>query len=127
MRVGLIDVDRTGFPNVALMKLSAWHKAQGDDVDLLRGHRWLLMLLAYDKVYASVSGESDQRRQCNRTAENIGGEVALARLVQRWRERSAEAIADNEFLVSPGYEVQRCADELETELAGLGSPAPPET
>jgi hypothetical protein len=25
-------VDRTGFPNVALMKLSAWHKAQGDTV-----------------------------------------------------------------------------------------------
>lgn len=30
--VGLFDVDRTGFPNLALMKLSAWHKAQGDTV-----------------------------------------------------------------------------------------------
>ena len=30
MLVGLLDLDRTGFPNVALMKLSAWHKAQGD-------------------------------------------------------------------------------------------------
>lgn len=37
MRVGLIDADRTGFPNVALMKLSAWHKAQGDSVRLVRG------------------------------------------------------------------------------------------
>jgi hypothetical protein len=42
MRIGLLDLDRTGFPNVALMKLSAWHKAQGDDVTLLRGDRWLL-------------------------------------------------------------------------------------
>jgi hypothetical protein len=32
MVVGLFDLDRTGFPNVALMKLSAWHKAQGDTV-----------------------------------------------------------------------------------------------
>lgn len=32
MRIGLFDLDRTGFPNVALMKLSAWHKAQGDTV-----------------------------------------------------------------------------------------------
>lgn len=30
--VGLFDLDRTGFPNLALMKLSAWHKAQGDVV-----------------------------------------------------------------------------------------------
>lgn len=32
MKIGLFDLDRTGFPNVALMKLSAWHKAQGDTV-----------------------------------------------------------------------------------------------
>jgi hypothetical protein len=32
MTIGLFDLDRTGFPNVALMKLSAWHKAQGDTV-----------------------------------------------------------------------------------------------
>jgi hypothetical protein len=32
VNVGLFDLDRTGFPNVALMKLSAWHKAQGDTV-----------------------------------------------------------------------------------------------
>ena len=33
MKVGLIDVDsHSGFPNLALMKLSAWHKAHGDSV-----------------------------------------------------------------------------------------------
>ena len=29
MKIGLIDVDGHNFPNLALMKLSAWHKAQG--------------------------------------------------------------------------------------------------
>ena len=50
MRIGLVDVDGTGrFPNIALMKISAWHKAQGDSVewyDPLWGGR-------FDKVYLS--------------------------------------------------------------------------
>lgn len=33
MRIGLIDVDGHNFPNLPLMKLSAWHKAQGDSVE----------------------------------------------------------------------------------------------
>lgn len=47
MRVGLIDVDSHNFPNLALMKISAWHKAQGDDVE------WCLPLDRYDIVYQS--------------------------------------------------------------------------
>ena len=33
MRVGLISVDSHNFPNLPLMKLSAWHKQQGDSVE----------------------------------------------------------------------------------------------
>jgi hypothetical protein len=36
MKIGLVDLDARvggGFPNLALMKISAWHKARGDDVD----------------------------------------------------------------------------------------------
>lgn len=33
MRVGLIDVDSKNVPNLALMKLSAYHKANGDEVE----------------------------------------------------------------------------------------------
>jgi len=35
MKVLLIDADST-IPNIALMKLSAWHKSLGDDVELVR-------------------------------------------------------------------------------------------
>lgn len=45
--VGLHDADKNKFPNLALMKLSAWHKARGDDV------RWWIPLEQYDKVYSS--------------------------------------------------------------------------
>lgn len=48
MRVGLIDIDFKRFPNIALMKLSAWHKRQGDSVEWYSpwGER-------YDLVYVS--------------------------------------------------------------------------
>lgn len=32
-RIGLIDVDGHNYPNLPLMKLSAWHKSQGDHVE----------------------------------------------------------------------------------------------
>lgn len=42
MKVGLIDCDSHNFPNLPLMKLSAWHKSKGDSVEwyepLLSGH-----------------------------------------------------------------------------------------
>lgn len=49
MKIGLIDVDGHNFPNLALMKISAYHKAQGDAVQwyepLISGH--------CDRVYMS--------------------------------------------------------------------------
>lgn len=33
MKIGLIDVDGHNFPNIPLMKLSAWHKKHGDSVE----------------------------------------------------------------------------------------------
>ena len=47
MKVGLIDVDSHNFPNLALMKISAYHKAQGDEVE------WCIPLKHYDVVYTS--------------------------------------------------------------------------
>lgn len=49
MRIGLIDVDGHNFPNLPLMKISAWHKAQADHVEwyspMFSGHM--------DRVYMS--------------------------------------------------------------------------
>lgn len=45
--IGLHDSDGTEFPNYALMKISAWHKAQGDSVE------WWIPIKTYDRVYSS--------------------------------------------------------------------------
>ena len=47
MRIGLIDVDGHNFPNLALMKLSASHKAKGDEVE------WYSPFNHYNRVYMS--------------------------------------------------------------------------
>ena len=47
MHVALHDNDRTSFPNLALMKISAYHKQQGDNVE------WWNPLLTYDRIYSS--------------------------------------------------------------------------
>lgn len=48
MKIGLIDVDGHHFPNLALMRISAYHKAKGDDVEW-----WWSDFIHYDKVYMS--------------------------------------------------------------------------
>ena len=51
LRIGLIDVDGHNFPNLPLMKLSAWHKARGDTVEwyspMFSGHM--------DRVYIGTT------------------------------------------------------------------------
>lgn len=48
MRIGLLDVDGHNYPNLALMKLSRWHKEHGDDVEM-----YAPMFGDYDRVYMS--------------------------------------------------------------------------
>ena len=43
--IGLVDVDGHNFPNLALMKISTYHKSRGDSVE------WAFSLLPYDKIY----------------------------------------------------------------------------
>lgn len=47
MNIGLIDVDGHNWPNLCLMKISAYHKAHGDNVE------WWVPLKHYDRVYIS--------------------------------------------------------------------------
>lgn len=48
VKIGLIDVDGHNFPNLALMRISAYHKAKGDTVEW-----WWSDFIHYDIVYMS--------------------------------------------------------------------------
>ena len=47
MKIGCADVDGHNWPNLCLMKLSAYHKGRGDTVEMWRPEGW------YDLVYKS--------------------------------------------------------------------------
>ena len=47
MKIGIIDVDGHNFPNLPLMKIAAFHKMQGDEVEMWWGWN------QYDRVYMS--------------------------------------------------------------------------
>lgn len=53
MRIGLIDVDGHKFPNLPLMKLSAWHKQQGDNVEWYNGAVHSYPCKPFDRVCMS--------------------------------------------------------------------------
>lgn len=47
LKIGLLDVDGHNFPNLALMKISSFHKNIGDEVEMF------FPMFEYDKVYMS--------------------------------------------------------------------------
>lgn len=70
MRIGLIDVDSHNYPNLPLMKISAWHKSQGDSVE------WYQPLFhsignPFDKVYMSKVFSFTEDFQYGINAKNI--------------------------------------------------------
>ena len=66
MKIGLIDVDGHNFPNLALMKLSAYHKAKGDTVE------WYSPFDDFDTVYmAKVFTHTPDYTQVIANADSI--------------------------------------------------------
>ena len=83
MKIGLYDVDSHNFPNLPLMKISVWHKSQGDEVE------WWFPMMHYDKVYVSkVFG--DEYSQMDMTAisadEIVFGGTGFAITVEDGKE-----------------------------------------
>ena len=83
MKIGLYDVDSHNFPNLPLMKISAWHKSKGDEVE------WWFPMMHYDKVYVSkVFG--DEYSQMDMTAisadEIVFGGTGFAITVENGKE-----------------------------------------
>lgn len=83
MKIGLYDIDGHNFPNLPLMKLSAWHKQQGDDVE------FVFPMYRYDRIYASkVFGDeySTIKNLCLQSDEVIYGGTGFAISIKDGKE-----------------------------------------
>lgn len=83
MKIGLVDFDSHNFPNLPLMKISAYHKSRGDEVE------FAFPLMKYDRVYVSkvfgdeYTGEDTQPWQAD---EVIYGGTGYAISIENGRE-----------------------------------------
>jgi len=59
MEIGLIQIDGT-LPNLALMKLSTYHKQRGDNITLMKDKTISQRLIPFDKVYVSCIFEENK-------------------------------------------------------------------
>ena len=86
MKIGLIDVDGHHFPNLALMRISAYHKSIGDE-----GVWWWSDREHYDIVYKSkifsdaYSKDVPDPFNCDKI---IRGGVGILHLTGRGRQRT---------------------------------------
>ena len=83
MKIGLWDMDGHNFPNLALMKISAWHKQQGDEVEMIN------LFEHYDRVYISKvfgSEYTDEDLTCVNADEIIYGGTGFAISIKDERE-----------------------------------------
>ena len=106
MRIGLIDVDGHNFPNLPLMKLSAWHKAKGDHVEwyqpMFSGHM--------DKVYMSkVFGFTPDYEYCIDADEVVKGGTGYAITLENGHESydktKDKPLPDEVEHIYPDYEL----------------------
>lgn len=109
MRIALIDVDGHNFPNLPLMKLSAWHKQQGDTVE------WYEPLFhsigePFDKAYMSkvFSFTPDYPYYVNAKEFQKGGSGYCIRLKngKEVYEKEKDTILPTEIeTIYPDYEI----------------------
>ena len=78
MRIGLLDIDGHNFPNLALMKISAYHKSIGNPVE------WVNHFNQYDIVYQSkvftFSPDNEFHIQANKIIKGGTGYDPLIKL-----------------------------------------------
>lgn len=106
MKIGLIDVDGHNYPNLPLMKISAWHKAKGDHVEwyepMFSGHM--------DRVYMSkVFSFSPDYEYYIDADEIVKGGTGYAITLQNGREvydkASDKPLSDEIEHIYPDYDL----------------------
>lgn len=73
-RIGLIDVDGHNFPNLALMRISAYHKSQGDRVEWWTNDFEYFDIVYMSKIFSDAySPDAEEPQNCGRVVKGGTG------------------------------------------------------
>lgn len=93
MNIGLLDIDGHNFPNLALMKISAYHKSKGDNIEFAN------IFNHYDIIYKSkIFTFTDEVEYCYNTGKYIQGGTGYKDYV---------SMVQDDFVL-PDYELYNC-------------------
>lgn len=92
-KIGLAGVDEYKFPNLALMKISSWHKLQGDEVEFLKP------LKKYDIVYLS---------KIFSYSLNIKYKINSKKIIKGGTGYNLLNLSDNIDKMCPDYDLYNC-------------------
>jgi hypothetical protein len=116
MKIGLIDVDGHNYPNLPLMKISAWHKQNGDSVE------WYDPLFSeeMDVVYMSKVFSFSEDYPYPIRAKNIvkGGSGYCIELIdgrEYFNKRLDKTLPDDVEHIYPDYSLYLKEEEFEDE------------
>lgn len=109
MKIGLVDVDGHNFPNYALMKISAYHKNRGDQVE------WAdAMFGEYDRVYKSkvftFSEDDTTDWQCETVCGGTGYDIKK-RLPDEIDDMKPDYSLYNIYGISYGFLTRGCCNK----------------
>lgn len=128
MKIGLIDVDSHNFPNLALMKISGYHKHLTDDVE------WVNAFDKYDRIYMSkvftFTPKDVTSYQCSDVRKGGTGYDIKSRLpdeIDRWKKPDYSIYPQHPFSIqfySRGC-IRRCPFCLVHDKEGAIKPVEP--
>ena len=89
MKIGLVDVDSHNFPNLPLMKISAYHKSKGDTVEFCHP------IFKYDRIYVSKTFGDEYSQLdsvCLQADEIIYGGSGFAKYLEHFKYQEKCAV-----------------------------------
>lgn len=106
MNIGLVDIDKTRFPNLVLMKLSAWHKSKENNVSLLTVNDVLNGDISrYDALYGACTFTKNRTKA--ETLKAYGVHVAGSGVDY---SSTAEKLPDHIEHIMPDYSLYGITD-----------------
>lgn len=106
MKIGLLDCDSHNFPNLALMKISAYHKKQGDEVSMVCADSFDF----YDKIYCvKVFGDEYSKMDISKfLLERMAKEVEYGGTGFAISIQNGKEVYNKELDKPLPYEIEHC-------------------